>query len=75
MVPDTDVVVLRRINPAGAYPAPLCEACNEPMAFVGEYGSAPEKRHREFHCRLCSLGKIVRRSNTAPQQIFIRWGT
>ena len=47
------------------FPAPLCEACNEPMALNGEYAPPVYGKmspRREYQCRMCGVGKMVRRT-------------
>ena len=45
------------------YPAPLCERCNVPMAFNGEYAHDSKPAHYEYQCPVCGEGKMVRRTN------------
>lgn len=55
---------LRRSR-TSAYPAPLCQACNIPMALNGEYGPAldgSQSTRREYQCRLCGTGTMIRRT-------------
>ena len=47
------------------FPAPLCESCNEPMSFNGEYAPTVNGKmvlRREYQCRLCGSGMLVRRT-------------
>jgi hypothetical protein len=47
------------------FPAPLCEACNAPMGLNGEYSPTVYGKmspRREYQCRMCGTGKIVRRT-------------
>ena len=46
------------------FPAPRCEACNEPMKLNGEYAPTVNGKmsiRREYQCRLCGSGMLVAR--------------
>ena len=45
------------------FPAPLCDLCNEPMGLNGEYTPTVNGRMsalREYQCKSCGAGKMVR---------------
>jgi hypothetical protein len=47
------------------FPAPLCEACNEPMKLNGEYTPTEHGKliiRREYQCFTCGKGMLVRRT-------------
>ena len=47
------------------FPAPLCDACNEPMGLNGEYAPTVNGKMssiREYQCKICGAGKMVRLS-------------
>jgi predicted RNA-binding Zn-ribbon protein involved in translation (DUF1610 family) len=51
-----------------SFPAPLCEACNVPMALNGEYAPAVPSAmtgRREYQCRLCGSAMMIRCANRA----------
>jgi hypothetical protein len=53
------------IRVAKGFPAPLCEACNEPMGFRGEYTPTVYGKivfKREYQCRGCGAELAVQRS-------------
>jgi hypothetical protein len=48
-----------------SFPAPLCDACNEPMGLNGEYTptiNGKVSALREYQCKMCGAGKLVRLS-------------
>jgi hypothetical protein len=51
-----------------AFPAPLCERCNEPMGLNGEYTPTVDGKmaiKREYQCRQCGAELSVRRSKAS----------